>query len=221
MYVPHIKQNVRDLRKQGCTIKEIRDQHPFLAKGTVSTWVSDIALTPTQEQRIINKQLAGREIFVAYNAKRKKASEAQLQDAIQKARHLIGTVTIRDLTVIGAALFWAEGTKRARHVIEFVNSDPSMIQLMLRFLRKILGIPENKFRYRLTIHPGIDEDGTLQYWSDITNIPRTQFQKIQQKPPRSSQRKMHNILYRGTLRIVVCDTKARQHPEGLLQAIKM
>lgn len=221
MYAPRIKQKVRELRKQGLTIKEIRDQHPFLAKGTVSIWVSDIALTPTQEQRIINKQLAGKEVFIAYNARRKKASAAQLQDAIQEARRLIGVLGTRDLTVIGAALFWAEGTKRARHVIEFVNSDPNMIQLMLRFLREILGIPESKFRCRLTIHPGIDEDGALQYWSDITNIPRTQFQKTQQKPPRSSQRKMHNILYRGTLRIVVCNTKARQHLEGLLQAIKM
>lgn len=219
MYKPAVREEVRQLRTEGLTIREIREKMPFIAKGTVSAWIRGIFLAPEQQKRIVDKQLKGREIFVFWNERRRRNSEERMMRARQDAEQLVGRLSLRDLALIGTALFWAEGCKTKHNMVDFVNSDPRMIQLMMKFLREVLQVPDPRIRCRLTIHPGIDEKKTLAYWSEITSIPLVQFHKTYFKVPKGSQRKMHRKLYQGTLRIVVSDTYVRQRIEGLLQVI--
>lgn len=219
MYGPVIKERVRKFRKEGYTFREIKGELPFLAKGTISEWVRDIVLTPRQQERILQEWLKGRIKFIRYNKWRHLDSVKRAQKIISEAKREIGKLTKRDLLIAGTALYWAEGHTKSRNVIEVANSDPKIVALLMRFFREILQIEESKFRGGLILHPGLNQQEALEFWSSLTKIPLSQFHKVYTKPPKSSTRKMHNILYKGTLRIYICDTKKLWQLKGFIEAL--
>jgi len=192
---------------------------PFLAKDTISGWMKDILLTPEQEKRILQKQLKGRVKLMEYNKRKHREAIKSAQKIISEAKKEIGKLSKRDLMIAGTALYWAEGYKRGKDQISFANSDPKIIILMMKFFREICQIKENKFRCKLTLHPGLNEKEILEFWSSITNVPISQFNKIYTKPPKSTTRKMHNILYQGTINIRVSDTKKFWRIKGLIETL--
>ena len=219
MYEIALKESVRELRKTGLTFKEILEKFPFLSKGAISNWVGDIILTDKQEERILQKQLNGRRGLLEYNKVKHIEAVKSAEKIISEAKKEIGKISKRDLTIAGIALYWGEGYKKGKNSIEFINSDPKIISLIMRFFREICQIEESKFRCGLFLHPGLDEKNALDFWSEITNIPKSQFIKTQKKPSISSKGRMHNILYKGSLRIYICDTKKFNRIKGFIEAL--
>jgi len=90
---------------------------------------------------------------------------------------------LKELEKLGLLIYLCEGTKSKRQnrcdpeQIEFVSTDPLLIIIFIKFLRKILDIKENKLRGRLQIHEDVNEKRAKKYWSKISGIPVTQFQK--------------------------------------------
>jgi hypothetical protein len=95
------------------------------------------------------------------------------------------------LEIIGIILYWCEGTKRSTKEVGFVNTDPKMIAIYMKFIRSI-GIKETKLRARVKILPDNDEDECINFWSCITGIPKSQFIKsIKRKEmPKRRKRKL-------------------------------
>ncbi len=79
------------------------------------------------------------------------------------------------LLIAGIMLYWAEGTKRSGNYVDFVNSNPEMIKVFLKFLRNICGIQENRLRISLHLYEDQDETKIKKQWSEITNISLKQF----------------------------------------------
>ena len=97
-------------------------------------------------------------------------------------------------------LYWAEGDKLERgYCVKFTNSDPAMIEFMMRWFRKICNVPEEKFRISIHAHKLHSRKKIKEYWSQVTSIPQSQFHKIFVKPSSLGQRK--NRLYNGTCAI--------------------
>ena len=86
----------------------------------------------------------------------------------------LGGVSERDLFLAGIALYAGEGSKGDGRVT-FTNSDPRMIALHLRWLRTFLAIDESRLRVRLYLHEGLDLDAATTFWSEVTGVPRGQF----------------------------------------------
>lgn len=220
MHSPSIKTEVRKLRKDsGLTFNEIIRSFPFLSKGTISKWVHDIQLNPAQEKRIIMKELGGRAKLLECNKLKHVDAVKRAELIIKKAETEIGKLSRRDLLIAGIALYWAEGYVKSEQVIEVANSNPKIILLMMRFFRSILGIKEHKFRCGLILHPNLDQDSALQFWSELTGIPLKRFHKTYIKPPKSSTGKMHNILYKGTVKIRICDKSKLSELKGLVRGL--
>lgn len=84
----------------------------------------------------------------------------------------------KELKLVGLMLYWCEGYKTDLcKVVDFANSDPSMIQIFLRFLREICGVDESKLRVYLYCYSNQNVDGLKQYWSSVMKIPLSQFTK--------------------------------------------
>lgn len=94
-----------------------------------------------------------------------------------------------DLELAGSVLYKCEGTKLRRnkrypkgntfyYAIEFTNSDPVLIRLFLKFLRKIVKVNEDKIKIELFLYPDHDKIKLSKRWSKITGIPNNNFQKI-------------------------------------------
>lgn len=73
-------------------------------------------------------------------------------------------------------LYWAEGYKAGK-TVDFVNSDPKMIQVFLRSLREIYFINETRLSLQLYCYSNQNPDSLIEYWSGLTNISQGQFIK--------------------------------------------
>ncbi len=93
-------------------------------------------------------------------------------------------LSIREIA--GVSLWWAEGTKSRRdkrwkaaitYPVEVTNTDPEVMKVFLSFLRNDIGVDEGRLRVQVQIHEGDDQLLLEKYWSDVTQIPLTKFNK--------------------------------------------
>lgn len=110
----------------------------------------------------------------------------------------------------GALIYWCEGAKDkavtnpGRHhqeCVSFINSDPGLIQLFLRFLTAVCADPAT-IRYRVHIHETADLEVATQYWMDIVGAGRWAFDvpNIKRHNPKTRRTNV-GADYRGCLQI--------------------
>lgn len=86
------------------------------------------------------------------------------------------TSSEKQLKIAGLMLYWGEGAKKNHNgQINIANADPKMILLFLKFLRLIYCVNESKLRCHLYCFSDQCITEELNYWSDLTNIPTSQF----------------------------------------------
>ena len=82
------------------------------------------------------------------------------------------------LRIAGTMLYWGEGSKWSGEVIvDFANSDPTMIKIFLAFLRRICGVDEKKLRVFLYCYENQDPEKLISFWKQCTKISARQFTK--------------------------------------------
>lgn len=115
------------------------------------------------------------------NLPRRKQSETRsIQFNKQPLSYLIKrrlTNTERGLKIAGLMLYWAEGSNRGKHTVDFSNSKPSMTKLYLKFLRRIYQIEETKLRVFLYCYSNQNTNNLIRFWSKYLKISPSQFSK--------------------------------------------
>lgn len=213
------RQAARKLRQQGWSVGTIAKKIGC-SKSSVSQWVRDIPLTPQQIHRLESNQASAR-AKAANHPNGPKHAWAKIRHEISSnASGEVASYCSDDvLKVVGSALYWAEGHKCGTSVVNFTNSDATMISLMMKFFRKICQVPEEKFRGALNIHPHLNTRKAERYWSNLTRIPLRQFHKTQTAVSRASQGKKDSLPL-GTFRIVVCDVRLKSRINGWIEGMK-
>lgn len=77
----------------------------------------------------------------------------------------------KELFLAGLMLYWAEGSRRNKHVIQLANLDFRMLQLFARFLKEICNIREDKLCLTVQLYKSFNTDITKNYWSKKLGIP--------------------------------------------------
>ena len=186
------------LRKLGYSYDKILREID-VSKSTLSIWLRDVVLTFEQKRKLLKGRALSRYAAAkAQQRRRIEKTERIVKEAKQEAKSLVK----RLLFLPGLMLYWAEGAK-SNETIKFSNSDPLMIEFMMRWFREICKVPEKKFRIALHVHSLHCRKDVEKYWSKITDVSLNQFQKTYVKPTSLGQRK--NILYNGTCVICVFD----------------
>src|SRR3989344_7942784 len=101
----------------------------------------------------------------------------------------IESVSKTDLFFLGTAFYWGEGSKANRYTVDFTNSDPRAIQIMMRYFKEVCNVPHQKFRGHVILHPHLDAHRAEKYWSCLSGIPLAQFQKTSMQHNKASQNK--------------------------------
>lgn len=192
----------KELRNQGMSLKAI-SEYLHVSKSSVSRWVHDISLSKDAIAQL-KKSPYSTQAIEKRREVRLKNEALKRSLAINNARQSIRSITSTQLHLIGTMLYWAEGGKTQR-LVRFSNGDPRMITIMMKYFREICKVPENKFRGYIHIHPHLDVEEAEQYWSSLTQIPRSQFFKTYRKPNSSSQNKKNTLPF-GVFDIYVLDT---------------
>lgn len=200
-----IKEKAIQLRKEGCSIKEI-SKELNIAQSTSSSWVRSLILDQKAKERLINRQLIG-----YYNASLYWQEKNEQEEKKYKllADNIINKIekNIYHYKLMCALLYWCEGSKGSKSSktdLRFTNSDPLLIKTFLTVFRESFVIDESKFRVLMHLHKYHDEDIQKKFWSDVTKIPKDKFQKTYLK---INSAKRIKESYQGCVAIKYYDAK--------------
>lgn len=202
-----------------------------IPKSTLSGWFSHLVMSDKAEARLKARTTMGtRHAFLKRNKLQTRHAEVRAKHAREKGRQNIRKLTRKDLEVIGAVLYWAEGYKRLHirdgkermgHSISFVNSDPEMIQIFIRFLCEVMTVDTAKIILSMRLYAHIREDVACAYWMTCTGLPRTQFRKTTYLVSAASKGvRPYNRLPWGTLQVQVFNTQKFHQLLGMIEGVK-
>ncbi len=211
------KERARHLRKKGYSFKQIVKEIGC-AKSSVSLWVQDIVLTKAQKKGLSER---GRSVeSIERRRTSRLANEYKKRRAIiDEAKKDFNNISLEELKLIGIMLYWGEGGKTGNWSVRLANSDPAVIQVMMRFFREVCNVSDDKFRAQIHTFAYADVLKTEKYWSKISGISRKQFYKTYIKPSIASLQKRKTLPF-GTLDIYVHSTKLFLTIMGWIEKIK-
>ncbi|MFG3202605.1 hypothetical protein [Streptomyces sp. NPDC048192] len=196
-----LRDRARELRLQVWTYDRIQVELGC-SKSSISLWVRDL---PRPERKRSYEEAAA----IARRGWEAKLQirEEERQRTKEAAKRAIGSLSTRELFLVGVSLYWAEGSKdkpydRRENVI-FVNSDPGAVTVFLAWL-DLLGVERERLRYTVMIHENADVGGAEMYWADLVGADRSFFKKttLKKHNPKTI-RKNTGENYRGCLVIKV------------------
>ncbi len=184
-YEDGLRERARELRRAGLTYSEIGETLGVdIPKSTLNHWVSDVLLTPEQQQRIVEKDreaaARGREGgpwggAAGFNKEMKRrrieATRAQAEPIVERLAQ-----DREALILMASALYMGEGAK-GEGQFAFANSDPKLIAMWMTLLRMNFEIDESKFRCRVMMSDDQDAETLHEFWSAVASVPRSQFQR--------------------------------------------
>jgi transcriptional regulator with XRE-family HTH domain len=194
----------RDLRARGYTYGEIAADLG-VSRGSVSLWTRDlprVGRISYEETRKRNAEGVSR--YWEAEGLRREARRQALSDA---AAVEIGSLTDRELLIAGAIAYWCEGAKnkpyRRQDRVRFVNSDPGLIRLFMRFLA-VTGITPDQLICRVHIHVNANVAKAQEFWQDVTGLEPRLFRRptIKRHNPKTV-RKNTGADYHGCLVVEV------------------
>jgi transcriptional regulator with XRE-family HTH domain len=199
-----LRARARELRRQGLVYNEIAAKLG-VSKSSVSLWVRNIPRSETlsyEESRA--RQAAGVSAYWDAERKRREQSRAAVSEA---AADQIGLLSDREILIAGAVAYWCEGAKnkpyRRSDRIDFINSDPQLVKLFLRFL-ETAGVSRDRLIFKVSIHETADPVAAQQFWRKVIG-----FEDVNFKPPLIKRHKPLTVRkntgddYHGCLRILV------------------
>ena len=201
-YHSEIKDRAIQLRKNGHSLSEIA-KRLNIGKSTASIWLKNVSLSSISQKKINNKIVIGRQKATRNISKAKETEIDSLKAEI--LNNLIKIRLTKDIKRLLCAVFLEiEDKMDNRNFILLNSSDPVKVSTFLKLFRASFSIDENKLRALVHIHSyHIDKD-IKKYWSRITRIPLSRFNRSQRK---SITKRRRREGYMGSISIRYYDSK--------------
>ncbi len=225
------KQTAIRLRLTGRSYSEIRGLLGRISKSTLSLWLKDIVLSDAAssalKRRTWERSLAG---LLKRNKKQTILALRRKSDIQTEAKNQIGDISKEKLLLVGAALYWAEGYKRAKrrnglevtnHPVSLTNADPKLLKMFIKFLVEVCEVARERIKIGVRIFQHLNEEEVLNYWSDTLQISRKNFTKTYLGISRSSMGKRpFNRLPYGVAQIRINNTNLFHKIMGWIDGVK-
>lgn len=217
------------LRMTGKSYAEIQ-KVLTIPKSTLALWLKDVAISQKARQRLNHRIKSGHAVLLKRNKMQTHLARTRARANRARGAVRISKLSDHDLLVIGTCLYWGEGHKKLRmrdgidrmgHAISFVNADPDMVRMFIRFLRVVFDVPISAIKAQMRLYEHISEPAAKQYWMRACGIPDSNFQKTTWLVSiASKRRKPFNRLPYGTLQIEVYDTEKFHILMGMIEGVK-
>jgi transcriptional regulator with XRE-family HTH domain len=199
------QERARELRAQAWTLQDIAAELG-VSKSSVSLWVRDVEFTPNPRRRTRPPRPSSLHL-------RKVAEVARCDRA---GIDQVGQLTVRELLIVGVALYLGEGFKRDGQV-GMANTNPQVLRLFVTWLRRCFEIDESRLRVRLYLHEGLDLRAAEQFWSKLLDIPPSQFRQAYRAAADRTLRRTKHV--NGCPAITYCDSALHRRVMGLARAL--
>jgi len=206
-YPTYLREKARSLRvDKGLTIDELADCLA-LSRTTIYYWVRDLPIKRTTHQTI-GQRAATRSMQDTYRRRR----EAAYHEGLRTFDELALDPTFRDLV----NRYIAEGYKRCRNVVSIANSDPAVISLAERWIRRLT---DRRIRYRLQYHVDQDPEYLARFWAFRFGIEPSAV-RLQRKSNSNGLAARRWRCRWGVMTLEVNDTQLRMRLEGWIVALR-
>ncbi len=207
-----LRRKAIELRMLGKSYGEIRKEIG-ICKSTLSDWLKKYPLTLKQLQSLRQNQ---EHRIEKYRQTMSIKRETKLQKYYDEGKKLLLPLSKRELLIAGVFLYWGEGSKTRNSQLTVANTDPALVQFAVLWITEGLDIPKNKIQVLVHLYLDMDIEASLEYWSSILKIPRSQFAK-----PYIKKTNRSSIDYKGyghgTCNLRVYNTEIK---EKILMAIR-
>lgn len=208
-----------DLRKKGFSYAEIKKEI-LVSKSTLSHWLGKIKLSESQIQKLKERRL---KIAKANSQSRILKTSQKIEEIKNSSAKDLKEISKRELWLMGIVLYWRErflhsNENDLRKGVRFTSSDSHIVKFFLKWLRDIgklkkeeigfdifLGQNKNKTTQdNIQVNKGVVAE-TINYWSQITDLPKDYFTHIyfQKNRRKTSKRRSSKRAHYGLLRIRV------------------
>ncbi|HEX5202731.1 MAG TPA: helix-turn-helix domain-containing protein [Actinoplanes sp.] len=208
---PNAKDDLRDLaiemRHEGFTVPKIASDLG-VSKSTAYLWTKHIPLDRTPAEREERTRRHMEQMREARWGPHRKARDADRAAVGERLGGWVDDLSDRELTLIGAVAYWCEGAKekpwnRSTPSLQFINSDPRLILLFLRYV-ELRGADPARLTYRLSIHESAEIRAATEWWAEVVGVPPEDFRRpILKKHKPSTVRRNIGDAYRGCLTVYV------------------
>jgi hypothetical protein len=204
-YPAYVRDKARELRRdRRLSIDEIAERLA-LPKTTIHTWVRDL---PLGRPRRENPRPATTAMQRKFEALRDEA----YKDGLLTFDSLAGDPTFRDFV----CMYIGEGTKRDRNRAALGNSDPRVVLLATRWLRRL---SRNPLRFELQYHADQDPAQLQEFWGRRLDVDPASI-ALQRK---SNSGRLGGRSWRskyGVLTVRASDTLLRSRLQGWMDRLQ-
>jgi AcrR family transcriptional regulator len=162
-YPPYMREKARKLRaEQELTIDEIAERLG-VSRTTVYFWVGDM---PRPQRCLVRRGPGHTRGNQAMQAKYRRLRE----EAYNEGRASFEAMLDDDGFIEFVTLFIAEGYKRNRNVVSVANSDPAVIAIANRWIRRL---SRNKVTYWVQYHADQDLPVLQAFWARLVDVDQS------------------------------------------------
>lgn len=157
---PEVIEKIKLLRNRGHSLPEI-SKELSVSRTSVLRYINGVKILP--------------EYLSEWTLKRGGSHKRKLyknQRALEEGENLIGKLTDKEKLLILCSLYWAEGNKKD---LILTNTDASLIKVFVKILRQVLKVTDDQLRISIRLYEDLDQEKSLNFWSQIVGIPKNQF----------------------------------------------
>src|SRR3989338_6387209 len=166
------KDKAKYLRGKGYSYRMISEELG-IARSTLSNWFKDQPFVPNK--KVLNRIQYG-PIKSAQRSHHIKVLEIEKLKAVGVKE--LGRLDKRDLWCLGLGLYIGEGSK-SNETIRLINSNPAVVKLAIRWFKEVCGLENKNITMAIHIYPDNKEKECIEYWSNVTGLPKNNFRKTQ------------------------------------------
>ncbi len=204
----HLREKAIWLRRERQLSLDAIMERLSLPKTTIYHWIKDIPIPLPPKQQHLGQRKGTEAMQAKYAALR----DSAYQQGIAEAPQLLTDPTFRDFVV----LYMAEGSKRNRNAVEFVNSDARLVKLAHRW---IITLSEKNPSYRIQFHVDHELEVLKHYWAGILGIEPDIITVLRKSNSGQLERRQFRSEY-GLLSVRVGDTYLRARLQAWMDLIK-
>ncbi|MCK9379159.1 MAG: hypothetical protein M0P97_03370 [Candidatus Moranbacteria bacterium] len=200
------------LRKQGLSYNQISEKIK-IPKSTLSYWLKDLEISEKAKNKIkerVNETAI--KALIKRNKEQTKIASDRADIIRKEAKEESKKLFKNKLFIAGVSLYWAEGYKKGAYgskwkSVDFANSDPEMIKVMMKFFREICRVENKNIRLQIIAHRNVNIESAVTFWSKKIKIPKDQFMKTYCSYPEKESKRKNHTLTNGTLHIRINNVK--------------
>jgi hypothetical protein len=188
MALPEKKLKAIELRKKGWSYSMIKSEVQ-VSKSTLSLWLEGY---PLSVERVRELRDHSQQRIEKFRQTMRRKREVRLRSVLNSEHRSIGTLSSKELYIVGLMLYWGEGGKTARSQITMSNTDPRMIRAFMYWSIHTLLVPKSSFRIKLHLYADMNLKEETEFWSNELDVPNTQFVR-----PYIKKSTLRGLTYKG------------------------